>query len=1258
MIQESDVKNIRLDGGVGDVLPETILKARIALLATAIGGPDHSSEQEPPPYRLGDDCLACLKDLRRWFTLVDEKQRRWDVARAAAEFKILVDDLIPILADWEERSAKAVKQSRRSGGTVGDYFRNKGYYDKVALNAFQLVVWMTWPIMLTDESSQSHIANYSDLKKHQLIYKKMLLSSNGGKVVKAAIRLASDIIRIDRLQRSPRDNALLRLVLNFLRNILAIEPSEVTISSKQRTGNRGVSAAELLPPNVSMDDISLNNVVSTFQRSKVFAFLLTISSSINSEFDAEYVKIPLLEIIFYLTKDLSHDHLFKWLDSSESSLPATVDHQNKGSSVGHRPKVISRAGEELNQLLVKERDLKRSQIRISSTRHSRFGGFFSIQTPDNVRLTVSNSHNILDQDAALKTLDNRKKWNKAVRNPADIVQGVPISFLNSAASSTYVTQENAKCLKRYLDGFITSSFNILFKLIADHFTTDESNHVMLNKIHFLLSYSWFLKYHRISSEKYNIIDPISVSQALQDTCYILLPKFLRESYEQKNWAVVHAALLAITELLMYLNQLDNPECEDTVDDIMSRMFSDENIKLLSNIPKSASSHSPQYVRACVNLNDTIFKTIEKYERNNKTLTTKSFGRYRGGRFTAKMDSSANEASKQGTAQNEDQNNEESSNDDSDIEEKSTFRMAQINFQKVLNAYIYAGTIDTYVKFLQRYQELEGDDIKKVMRFLNYVTIDVQEETFLFRIDFIILLKDMLSPNGLDYGSKNRKYVLDFATHFMSRLKEKLKKAPSWYVNLLFPNLHDRQLGHYMRYGEHKPIIQGLRRVACPTQFKPSNDHNSLSGGQPIDFKLGILVSTLIDEGKRDFVTQIHENFTRTLESYKEVAGKEIHERLTYPRSDFRSDMCDMKRALLFDGDIRALVLLLGYHLPFSEKEQCYMGGQYNLLELDNILSVLGKYLLIPFHTPNGLQSSSYLVRPTVPRGGIAHNDTVENLTDYPVNDSQNIKANDKLDDYSDRYFQDLERIEERLAGKKLPKGTAKAKAKANSKKGKKSKVKQFGVNDEHLPRNIDKKLQIVSKELISDSDDEDNLLLNPIFYENEMYLRFLLDKHNGQLPADMFAAFSRFSNERLQNGGTTVGDYSTLFNGPVPQLGDITSHDKNGSRSTSKYMLEPNTRNKFDKITNDSDLRDSPFNDDGLEGSKNIDVPLSDFEYDSTSPSNSIPPTDTVSTVSVQVASVQLPKNTKGRSYNESDSDDAVVPRKKLPRLMLSDDES
>ena len=51
---------------------------------------------------LGDDALACLKDLKRWLRLYDEKTNRMDVARCLAEANLVKGDLLEILAAWPE----------------------------------------------------------------------------------------------------------------------------------------------------------------------------------------------------------------------------------------------------------------------------------------------------------------------------------------------------------------------------------------------------------------------------------------------------------------------------------------------------------------------------------------------------------------------------------------------------------------------------------------------------------------------------------------------------------------------------------------------------------------------------------------------------------------------------------------------------------------------------------------------------------------------------------------------------------------------------------------------------------------------------------------------------------------------------------------------------------------------------------------------------------------------------------------------------
>lgn len=318
------------------------------MLATAIGGPDYTSHLEPPPYKLGDDCLACLRDLKRWFKLVDDQQNRWDVAMACAEYCILIDDLLPILIDWENKCSLAAKLARK--GQSQDFkssaVRNKEYHDSIALNCLQLIVLMTWPLILTEQSPAHQVSLYTDLKKHQLSYKRHILTSENGKALKAANRLAFNILQIDKLERTPRDNMILRLVLNFFRNLLAIEPGELTISSKQHSSTRGINTTDMLPPGVSMDDISHNAVVSAFQRNKVLALLLTLASSSSSEFDQEFITIPLMEVMFYMVKEIDPKALIR--NDPQKCGPDTSKEEH-----------YSPVGLQLTELLEKERRLKK-----------------------------------------------------------------------------------------------------------------------------------------------------------------------------------------------------------------------------------------------------------------------------------------------------------------------------------------------------------------------------------------------------------------------------------------------------------------------------------------------------------------------------------------------------------------------------------------------------------------------------------------------------------------------------------------------------------------------------------------------------------------------------------------------------------------------------------------------------------------------------------------------------------------------------------
>ncbi|QLQ78750.1 hypothetical protein HG537_0B00990 [Torulaspora globosa] len=1086
----------------------TILKARIALLATAIGGPDYTSQLEPPPYKLGDDCLACLKDLKRWFKLVDDQQNRWDVAMACAKYRILIDDLVPILIDWENKCYLAAKLSKKEDSKVDSVFRNKEYHDNIALNCLQLMVLMTWPLILTEQSPAHQVALYTDLKKHQLSYKKQILLTDDGKVLKAANRLAVNVLKINKLDRTPRENMVLRLVLHFFRNILAIEPGELSICAKQKSSSRGISSADMLPPDVSMDDISLNAAISAFHRNKVFGLLLTLSSSPAGEFDQEFINLPVMEVLFFLIKDLDHKILITTRKVGSQS--STTDE-------------YSTAGLQLTQLLEKERKLKKIVVQNTSSRHSRFGSLLSIQTHNNVRLTVSGSQNLLDDSSALKKLDNRKKWKKRVSTRHDDIvdKGLPNSLLNSQLKSIHLHSSTLKDFVKFLENFIKSAFNNVLHRITNHFTTELDQMTILQQVQYLLYYSWFLGYNRERRTVDTSVDATSVSEAVAETTFILVTSLLRKGYEEKNSIVTHAAMMAFNELLLLIDD-ESFKFSDDADFILPRLFNSERIQLLVNLPKSSHRHSLQYMKSCIQLTHTALKTFESYDNESKHAISGS------GKHERRASFSESDIATLMQSENVDR--------DEALEILSSpTKEYTIDFEKVQRCYMNEPTIDSYISFLQRFKELDDEDLKRGLSFLHRVLTHSTEQSLLFRIDLIVLLRDILSPQGISNASRLRKHFKDFSHYFLQNLKKKLKKSPAWFTGLLFPLLHDSEVGFYQKYGETKVVRKSAFYAVLPSRFKPIESEEELPSSHLLDIRFGILVSTLLDDGKQELVDSVVKHLGTIIKDASTNSSQKISSN-TDSVKELVLDPDTNHDSLYFDKDFRALLALAGYCLPSTIKERCCISDGMEIAELDRNLQIITKYLTTPFETPNGLPSSSYLIRPKVNRDtGLEEQEQEDGDEPYDHTDPAVFSDNeaDMVDDSG--YFDGLQgSMVDKLDGRETTKGLAKTKRSKKSKKGTTGSKKTSEAGNKHIRR---EKVSLSSKEFIDDSDDED--FVNPVFFENEMYMRFLIDKHGGQLPDTKYAEFGKFAAERMANSGTIKSDFRTLFGGAIPEISDI-----------------------------------------------------------------------------------------------------------------------
>ncbi|QLG70158.1 hypothetical protein HG535_0A00970 [Zygotorulaspora mrakii] len=1116
----------------------TVLRARIALLATAIGGPDYTSKLDPPPYKLGDDCLACLKDLKRWFKLVDDQQNRWDVAMAAAEYRILIDDLLPIMIDWENKTALANKLSKQDTSTDESIKTVGGreYHDNIALNSLQLLVILTWPLTLNEQSTADQIRVYSDLKKHQVVYKKKVLSLDRGKTLKAVTRLASKVVRINKSNRSPKDNMVLRLTLNFLRNILSIGPAELNIARNKNMTNRGINITDTLPPDVTLDDISLSSVISAFQRNKVFKLLLLLSGS-STEFDNDFIDVPLMEILFQITKEINQESLFS----------CGTEQNNENEKLV--AKDLSPTCSQLTDLLQKEKILRKNVLQNTSTRHSRFGALLSIETANKNRLTVSGGSNLRNDSIALKNIDSRKKWNKRGTKKRDdmAVEGLPNTLLKSRHRSYNFSSSTSNFLKKFIDDFIDSGFNFLLQRLTSHFTTEQDQMMTSEQVEYLMFFAWFTKFQRIRPKSALLGDVSYITGAIDETSFILLSSILRKSYEEKNWVVVHAGMIAFDELLQLVGYAKEICYDENIEFILSRLFSDERIKLLSDIPKHAYKHTVQYMKSCVDLTHTAMKLFEQYDEEKSLIITKK---------TKKKQHNISEAEIENLVQSQGIDRDEAL----EILQPS-FREHEVSFAKIQRQYFCESTIETYINCLQRFQELEDSDIKKGISFLHRVITRESEEALLFRIDFIVLLRNMLSTGGISRRSRVRKHVESFSNFFLYRLKKKLKDSSSWFIALLFPLLHNSDIGYFQKYGERKDQEKYGLYAVPPSEFRHIEDEEQLPDSILADIQHGLLTSALIDSGKIDLLTTLIEHMSNSLKNFRVFLSlnvKKGNESLNPPNELLTWVESDEPSPLLVDGDFRALLQLVGYHIPESANDSCYLVGSVDVPVLEQSLQTIQKYLSTPFETRNGFPSSSYLIRPRV-----QNIDSFKEDGTYEEDNSQSyegpgiVSDNDVNEWGEDSYFNDLgNEMIEKIEGRTLEKGLAKAKKSRKSRKierkttSKRRKIRSniplFDTNEPEKVHSGKARQFVPSKEYISDSDDGEDYV-NPIFFENEMYMRFLLDRYSGQLTEDKYSLFGKFAAERMNNGGQIISDFTNLFNGEVPTVDFLAQRTQSSS---------------------------------------------------------------------------------------------------------------
>lgn len=732
---------------------------------------------------LGDDALACLKDLKKWLKLHDEKANRLDVARCLAEANLVKGDLLEILAAWPEAATEDKIKS------------------KIALACLELLVPLTWPIEKNDtQMTVNHHRHVPYLQLAQTSYKRAILEHESATVLRTAVLIGLPSIALALGERSSRDEGIIKLLLYFFRNVAMISP----------------------PPNLPNEgkegEVSRSATIEAFHRQDVLALLLTISSNMGEDFNTQDTVI--MEVLFHLLKGVDVEKLF-------------ID----------KRQLKSKNNDELKSLLAQEAGMHRSYAKNAPTRHNRFGTMIWVKRDDAGKVsTVSGQDVLKDGQQTLSKMDQTKKWNKPrqrVKNeePAYDRFDIPVPLTESANTH----------LRAFVEEFLDSSFNPLFNHIRRAIEREAERVLDAHQQQFFYLVSWFLEAERVRrrnkkeaekrrrdkklEETFEVDSFALIATVLNQESFILLNRFMQDRLDLKSWREVQAGMRCFTQILLIVQDMaESPleEDQEIAENIQNRIFYEETTHdRIIAILRGYKDQGFGYLDSCTELSHVFLRILERYSRENVDLQVRS-------RRRARKSKKAEVKQREKTTEDDE---DEASEMEDVAEAERVSRERKFDFTRFATKFMTQACIDTFVSFTKYYIDLDNEQLKRAHRFFYRVAFKQDLSVMLFRLDIIALFNKMIKgPEGLDSGGPMFREWDELVRQLIKKMIKKLEQRPELAVELLFSKINSTT--HYLEYGYDKQTASSKPRPPATLEVR---------GSMTIEEQIGVIVAVLYDD---------------------------------------------------------------------------------------------------------------------------------------------------------------------------------------------------------------------------------------------------------------------------------------------------------------------------------------------------------------------------------------------------------------------------
>ncbi|OBT44729.1 hypothetical protein VE00_05323 [Pseudogymnoascus sp. WSF 3629] len=838
------------DGSKAVVDPE--VQAYVSSLVTALGG---SGSDEDGRYVLGDDALACLRDIKRWLKLYDEKANRLDVARCLAELNFVGGDLLQILAAWPENETDNKIKSR------------------IALACVELLVPLTWPLDKGVEMTVNHHRHIPFLQLAQLGYKRSIVNYDGARILHTVTRVALPSMAIALKDRSTRDGNVIRMVLYLLRNITMIAP----------------------PPGVEYDgdeiEISRSAIIDAFDYQDILHLLLALCSSMGEDFNTQDVVV--MEILFHLIKGIDIETLF----------------MNEKQLDNHKD-------DELAKLLNQEAGMRRANARTAPTRHSRFGTMLWVKRDDGKMSTVTGQDALMNTARSLDKMDKYKTFKPPTRAPKEM-KG-PMDFDAPEKLSQRASNNLRTFVEDFLDSGFNPLFQNVRKAIDRQAERILEYHPrqFFYLVSWFLEAERVRRLSKKSQKSKKAADKDAddsfglVACVLNQEMFITLNRAMEKDFGDKSWDDLKASMKCFTQILLTVQEMSESkldEDQEIAENILARIFYEETTHdRVANIIRTFKDQGFGYLDAATELAHVYIRILENYSKQNTDLQVRSRRRVRRKKKAA-IDAGEDDA--------DDEIIDGSDNDDAQAERVS--RERKFDFKRFSSRFLTQGCIDTFVTLVSYYQELKPEQMKRAHRFLYRVAFKMDMSIMLFRVDIIHLLHKIIKgPGGIDPASKTYKEWDELVRHILRKCVKKIQEHPELIVEMLFSKT--TYTANFFQYGYESKTIESKARAAAELEVKPGFEWEQQIGvvvGALLDRNEGHLLEWLKSQlSSAEIERRSWEGASKPIQSVETDAGETPPVPADPPKAPSivaKPNDAICKTAMLKNGYLRLLMTLVG-----------------------------------------------------------------------------------------------------------------------------------------------------------------------------------------------------------------------------------------------------------------------------------------------------------------------------------------------------------